>query len=116
MNRAVASSENLAALINIMRRFLAADPDFPLSYAVVLLELARNEGMGLSELHRITGMPVSTLSRIVGALGAKRQKKARSLGLIRQERNKKDHRRRALCLTPEGRQLVRDLTRLTGSS
>jgi DNA-binding MarR family transcriptional regulator len=95
-----------------MRRFLALDLKFPMSYAIFLLELARNEGAGISDLHSLTGIPVSTLSRIAGALGDKRQNNARGYGLIRQGRDGKNLRHKPLYLTPEGRKLVRAVTGL----
>jgi|SRR5271165_3160137 len=109
MNNAVSSPGAVTPLVNVLRQFLAIDNKLPISYAVLFLEIARNEGTTLLDLHTLTGMPVSTLSRIAGALAGNRQKNAQSFGLIRYGQDRKNGRRKPLYLTPKGKKLVRDL-------
>ena len=61
-------------IIQLLREFQKIDPEFPLQYAVCLLEISKSEGCSLTHITEKTGMPLSTVSRIVGALSKHRQK------------------------------------------
>ena len=65
--------KNNAILLSLLRAFSGLDKNFPLPYAVFLLEVARNEGCSLGDLQKATGMPLPTLSRILWALSTNRQ-------------------------------------------
>jgi DNA-binding MarR family transcriptional regulator len=57
--------KNIILLLSLLRALSGLDKNFPLPYAVFLLEVARNEGCSLSDLRKATGMPLPTLSRIL---------------------------------------------------
>jgi DNA-binding MarR family transcriptional regulator len=104
----------IPSIVKLLSVFLALDAKFPLSYAIVFLEVAGSEGITLQELHRQTGMPVSTLSRITGALSDRRQKNARSYGLLRRQTDPGNTRRKPFYLTPEGKKLLHILESTAG--
>ena len=66
-------TKNISPVIALVRALSSLDKNFPLPYAVFLLEVARNEGCSLTDLQKATGMPLPTLSRILWALSTKRQ-------------------------------------------
>ena len=86
----------------LLRELQKIDPEFPLQYAVCLIEIALGEGISLTVLSERTGMPLSTVSRIVGALSRQRQK-GRPYGLIRVSISARERRRKELYLTARGR-------------
>ena len=55
--------KNSAILLSLLRALSDLDRNFPLPYAVFLLEVAQNEGCSLGDLQKATGMPLPTLSR-----------------------------------------------------
>ena len=97
------SVKNTIILLSLFRALSGLDKNFPLPYAVFLLEVARNEGCSLSDLRAATGMSLPTLSRILWALSTKRQTEARPYGLIEQAYDPDDRRRKAIRLSAGGR-------------
>lgn len=96
--------------LNLLGILQKIDPEFPLQYAVCLMEIAQDEGMSLTALADRTGMPLSTISRIVGALSGNRQR-GQAYGLIDVTVSPAERRRKALTLTARGRAVVTDLER-----
>lgn len=92
----------LRVLLGLLREIRAIDPEFPLHYALCLVEIARDEGLSLTDLSLKTGMPLSTVSRAVGALSARRQKGA-PYGLVQADMAPGERRKKRLFLTPQGR-------------
>jgi len=102
--------KQISKYLTVLRTLRTIDAEFPLSYFMILLEVALQEGCSLVDLKNETGMPMPTLSRIVGALSDKRQKNAMSYDLLRQELHKSDPRRKALYLTAKGKHLVQKIS------
>ena len=48
-------------LLSLLRALSGLDKNFPLPYAIFLLEVARNEGCSLTDLHKATGLPLPSL-------------------------------------------------------
>ena len=71
--------KNSAILLSLLRALSGLDKNFPLPYAVFLLEVARNEGCSLGDLQKATGMPLPTLSRILSALSTQTPERRRAV-------------------------------------
>ena len=101
-----ASKRNpIELLLLILREFQSIDQEFPIQYAVCLLEISQNEGCSLTQLSERTSMPLSTISRIVGALSQHRQKGA-PYELVEVRISEVERRRKELCLTPKGKAII----------
>ena len=98
-------------LLDILREFQKIDPEFPLQYAICLLEISQDEGLSITTLAERTGLTLSTVSRIVGALAKKRQK-GRPYDLIKTSFAKDQRRRKELTLTTKGRAVIKGLEKL----
>ena len=62
----MATSDNDSAiLLSLLQALSSLDKNFPLPYAIFLVEVARNEGCSLGDLRKATGMPLPTLSRML---------------------------------------------------
>jgi hypothetical protein len=77
--------KNSDSLLSLLRVLSGLDKNFPLPYAVFLLEVARNEGCSLGDIRKATGIPLPTCSRILWALATKRQTGAEPYSLIEQD-------------------------------
>ena len=95
-------------LLLILREFQSIDPEFPLQYAICLLEIAHNEGRSLTNLSEHTGMPLSTISRIVGALSQHRQR-GEPYELVEVKISETERRRKELFLTAKGKAIIERL-------
>jgi DNA-binding MarR family transcriptional regulator len=100
------SDKNSAILLSLLRALSGLDKNFPLPYAVFLLEVARNEGCSLSDLRMATGMPLPTLSRILWALSTRRQNGAEPYRLIEQDYAADNRRRKVIRLSARGRRFI----------
>lgn len=96
-------------VLKILKAFQNIDSEFPLQYAICLLEISRREGMSLTDLSVKTGLSLSTLSRIAGALSDKRQKGA-PYGLIKAVIPPEEKRKRTFYLTGKGHKAVQNIT------
>lgn len=92
-------------MLKVLRELQKLDQEFPLQYAVCLLEISRNEGMSLTHLSLKTGLALSTISRIIGALSHRRQK-GNAYGLVDALTSKTERRRKELYLTDKGRSVI----------
>jgi DNA-binding MarR family transcriptional regulator len=101
-----ASDKNTSRLLSVLRALSGLDKNFPLPYAVFLVEVARNEGCSLSDLQRATGMPLPTLSRVLWALSTKRQNGAAPYRLIEQDYSADNRRRKTIRLSAKGRRFI----------
>jgi DNA-binding MarR family transcriptional regulator len=95
-------------LLIILRELQSINSEFPIQYAICLLEISQNEGSSLTLLAEKTGMPLSTISRIIGALSEHRQK-GEPYGLIEVKISKTERRRKELFLSPKGKAIVERL-------
>jgi len=89
----------------LLRELQKIDSEFPLQYAVCLVEIALHEGLSLTGLAARTGMPLSTISRIVGALSRHRQKGV-AYGLVRVSISASARRKKELYLSVRGRGVI----------
>jgi DNA-binding MarR family transcriptional regulator len=108
--------KNSMVLLSLFQALSGLDKNFPLPYAVFLLEVARNEGCSLSDLRKATGMPLPTLSRILWALSTKRQNGAEPYRLIVQGYEPDNRRRKTIRLSPRGRRFISRMTAILGQA
>jgi len=95
----------------LLRELQKINTEFPLQYAICLVEIASDEGLSLTTLSQRTGMPLSTTSRIVGALSIKRQK-GEPYGLVDVKIVAAEKRKKALFLTLKGKILIQNINDL----
>ncbi|MDY0028713.1 MAG: MarR family transcriptional regulator [Pseudobdellovibrionaceae bacterium] len=95
-------------LLTILYKLKEIDSEFPLQYAICLLEISKHEGCSLTDLSTKTGLALSTISRITGALSKFRQK-GTPYGLIEMRISEIERRKKELYLTDKGRQTIKDL-------
>ena len=95
--------------LSVLQRFQSLNSEFPLQYAVCLLEIALNEGLSLTDLATKTNMALSTVSRIVGALSTQRQQGI-PYQLVEARVNPNNRRQKEIYLTSQGRSFVKTLT------
>lgn len=89
----------------LLRELQKIDSEFPLQYAVCLLEIAQNEGLSLTQLSEKTHMPLSTVSRIVGALSKFRQR-GTPYNLVKVTISPAERRKKQLALTTKGQAVI----------
>jgi DNA-binding MarR family transcriptional regulator len=97
-----------ALLMDILRRLQRIDSEFPIQYAMCLIEIAQNEGCSLTALAETTNMALSTVSRIVGALSDYRQL-GTPYGFIEVKISPTERRRKELYLTELGRSTLKEI-------
>ena len=102
------SSPKLEKLQHILADLTDIDPEFPLSWALVFVEIAQNEGAALKDIAEQTGISMSVMSRTVGALSNARRM-GKPYGLITVRLAKDDRRRKELFLSPRGKKLAEGL-------
>lgn len=100
--------ENYGSLVRLLQNLRRIDPEFPIQYALCLVEIAQAEGLSLTDLARRTGICLSTISRIVTALSGTRSPAG---GLVKVNFSPQELRRKEIYLTPQGATLVRQLLR-----
>jgi DNA-binding MarR family transcriptional regulator len=108
VKKTTGTKKSTDTLLAILREFQIIDGEFPIQYAICLLEISREEGRSLTYLSEKTGMPLSTVSRIIGALSEHRQK-GQPFGLVEVQTSKIERRRKELCLTAKGKAIVERL-------
>lgn len=106
------NSTEIQKILLLLREFQKMDPEFPLQYAICLLQIARGEGLSLTELAQRSSMALSTVSRIVGALSQFRQI-GQPYELVRVEICAGERRKKELYLTDKGRALVDEIIRIS---
>ncbi|MGE4313272.1 MAG: winged helix-turn-helix transcriptional regulator [Pseudobdellovibrionaceae bacterium] len=98
-------------LIAALGEFRRIDAEFPMQYAICLLEIARNEGLSLTELAERTNMALSTVSRVVGALSDYRSN-GQPFELITMQISAEERRRKELYLSDRGKKLISALEKV----
>src|SRR5690348_7845298 len=61
-NGMVVADKNRVIVLSLLRALSSLDKNFPLPYAIFLLEVASNEGCSLTDVQKATGLPLPTLS------------------------------------------------------
>lgn len=98
-------------LIALLAEFRRIDPEFPMQYAICLLEIANDEGLSLTELADRTNMALSTVSRVVGALSDYRSN-GQPYELISMRISPEERRRKELHLSDKGKKLITSLEKV----
>ena len=102
------SEDNFGAtttFLNVLETLRQIDSEFPLQYSICLAQISMEEGMSLTELSQKMGLGLSTVSRIVGALSKYRQN-GNPYGLIELKISPEERRKKAIYLTPKGRDVL----------
>lgn len=104
----IPANEPVDQALRILHVFREIDREFPLQYALCLLEISQNEGISLSELAQRTNLALSTISRIIGALSEYRQS-GTPYQLVEAVIDPKERRKKILRLTDKGRAVISKL-------
>lgn len=95
-------------LLDILRRIQSIDAEFPLQYAICLVQISQDEGCSLTQLAEKTNLALSTVSRIVGALSAYRQV-GEPYGFVEVRLSPAERRKKELYLTPLGQKTLQNI-------
>lgn len=98
----------MTLLLDILRRIQKIDGEFPIQYAICLVEIAQNEGCSITFLAEETNLALSTVSRIVGALSDYRQL-GQPFGFVEVKISTTERRRKELYLTDLGRTTLKEI-------
>lgn len=102
------ATNKLTKLENALTEFTEIDPEFPLQWAIVFLEIAQNEGSSLKDIAEETGISMSVMSRTIGALSNYRRM-GKPYGVVLVKMAKDDRRRKELFLSAKGKKLLTKL-------
>ena len=102
------SMKKLSKLQAVLTEFTGVDPEFPLQWALVFLEIAQNEGSSLKDIAEETGISMSVMSRTIGALSNYRRM-GKPYGIVVVKPAKDDRRRKELYLSAKGKRLKEKL-------
>lgn len=95
----------IVKLENALIEFTEVDPEFPLQWAIVFLEIAQNEGSSLKDIAEETGISMSVMSRTIGALSNYRRM-GKPYGIVTVKMARDDRRRKELFLSKKGKRLL----------
>ncbi len=113
MEKSSASSLEANVLLEILSHLQKIDSEFPLQYAICLIEISLEEGLSVTRLAEKTDLALSTVSRIVGALSQYRQN-SQPYGLVEIRIPPEERRRKELYLTAKGRSLLQRIYKSLG--
>jgi DNA-binding MarR family transcriptional regulator len=99
------ATNKLTKLESALGEFTSIDPEFPLQWAVVFLQIAQNEGASLKDIAEETGISMSVMSRTIGALSNYRRM-GKPYGVVLVKMAKDDRRRKELFLSAKGKKLL----------
>ena len=95
-------------LLDVFRHIKKIDSEFPIQYAICLIEISENEGCSVTNLAELCGIPLSTVSRIIGALSDYRQL-GEPYHLIEVKVSPNERRKKELYLTQKGRTTLKEI-------
>lgn len=95
-------------ILDLLHQLQKIDQEFPLQYAICLVEISLDEGCSLTTLAEKAGLTLSTISRIVGALSDYRQN-GQPYGLVEIRVSAEERRRKELYLTARGKTALQKL-------
>jgi DNA-binding MarR family transcriptional regulator len=81
----------------------------PLQYVTAFLQVAREEGLGVSEYAERAGVSVSVMSRHLLDIGKRNRSMEEGFGLVTYRENPLELRKHEYTLTPTGRFLMKKL-------
>lgn len=105
---ATKAQPKLQKIQNTLQELGTVDPEFPLSWASVFIDVALNEGCSLKDIAERTGISMSVMSRTIGALSSYRRM-GKPYGLVVVKMAKDDRRRKELFLSAKGKKLIESL-------
>lgn len=108
MSDKLKSDRTTRTLLDLLHQLQKIDPEFPLQYAVCLVEISLDEGCSLTTIAERANLTLSTISRIVGALSDYRQN-GQPYGLIEIRISAVERRRKELYLTARGRAILQKM-------
>ena len=104
------SIKKMEKLERILSEFTKIDSEFPLQWALVFIEIVKDEGASLKDISERTGISMSVMSRTIGALSNYRRM-GKPYGLILVKYAKEDKRRKVLTLSAKGKKLFAALSK-----
>lgn len=81
----------------------------PLQYVITFLDVALDEGKGVTEYAKNAGVPTTVMTRHLLDIGDRNRQREEGFGLITQDRDHHDLRVRHARVTPVGKALVRKI-------
>jgi len=102
------SVKKLTKIQNVLLELAKIDTEFPLQWALVFIEIVKNEGTSLKDISETTGISMSVMSRTIGALSNYRRM-GKPYGLVLVKFAKDDRRRKELYLSKKGKKLAEAL-------
>ena len=98
--------EYARALLLALEPFRALRPTMPLQYVYTFLQVATEEGKGVTEYARSAGVSPTVMTRHLLDIGERNRAREEGFGLITQHRDKEDLRRHHAKITPVGKALM----------
>ena len=94
------------ALMSALEPFRDIRSTMPLQYVYAFLQVATEEGKGVTEYARNAGVSVTVMTRHLLDIGERNRARDDGFGLISQERDQHDLRRHHAKITPTGKALM----------
>ena len=104
------SVKKLEKLQKVLEELAKIDSEFPLQWALVFIEIVKDEGASLKDIAERTDISMSVMSRTIGALSNYRRM-GKPYGLVLVRHAKDDKRRKELYLSAKGKKLAQALGR-----
>lgn len=112
------SGKSLKALLELAIEMRSVDGNFDANKLIVLISIARKNGIEATKIAEAFGIPKGTMSNVVLSLSPYSYRRGRNgelkegLGLIVQEPSLNDRRAKELHLTLEGKQFIDRLIKI----
>jgi DNA-binding MarR family transcriptional regulator len=116
---AVASKDEQLALhkcLLLLEAFRAIRRLMPLQHAYAFVQVALEQGLGVSEYAKRVGVTQSVMTRILFSLASSSQGRGPGYGLVQQAIDLENPRRTQSFLTAKGKVLMREIARLVHSN
>jgi len=104
------TTKKLTKLQKVLLELTNIDPEFPMQWAIVFIEIAQDEGASLKDISERTDISMSVMSRTIGALSNYRRM-GKPYGLVLVRHAKDDRRRKELFLSAKGKRLIESLNK-----
>ncbi|MBH9988729.1 hypothetical protein H3S84_10675 [Bartonella sp. W8098] len=112
------SGKSLKALLELATEMRSVDGNFDANKLIVLISIARKNGIEATKIAEAFGIPKGTMSNVVLSLSPYSYRRGRNgelkdgLGLVVQEPSMNDRRAKELHLTLEGKQFIDRLIKI----
>lgn len=112
------SGKSLKALLELATEMRSVDGNFDTNKLIVLISIARKNGIEATKIAEAFGIPKGTMSNVVLSLSPYSYRRGRNgelkdgLGLVVQEPSMNDRRAKELHLTLEGKQFIDRLIKI----